>query len=61
MLSGCVLDQTHSKADHETFSLKSDDQVKAAGNLIDTALAIYCSTLTIDYAAMAFSVTGDIR
>jgi len=27
ILSGCVLDQTHSKADHETFSLKNDDLV----------------------------------
>jgi hypothetical protein len=26
-LSGCVLDQTHSKADHETFSLKKNDLV----------------------------------
>ena len=25
LLSGCVLDQTHSTADHETISLKKDD------------------------------------
>jgi hypothetical protein len=27
ILSGCVLDQTHSKADHQTFSLKKNDLV----------------------------------
>lgn len=28
LLSGCVLDQTHAKADHQTFSLKEGDLVK---------------------------------
>jgi len=27
ILSGCVLDQTHSKADHETFSLQENDLI----------------------------------
>jgi len=37
-LSGCVLDQTYSKPDHEALSLKSDNLVRAAGNLIDLLL-----------------------
>lgn len=30
ILSGCVADQTHSKADHETFSLKENDLINGA-------------------------------